>query len=237
MRFGLLLLLLAPIVATAGTITGNVSHRERLALPEDATVVVRLEGAARFNRPARVISEVRFIAGGAQSPFAYSLPYSDAAVRTGNFAVEAEIWVGGKLRFASSDAYPVIRNGKTRVDILVRSAPGSTSLQGTKWMLVELNGRSSLGDTAFIRFDGRMRSAGGNTGVNVFGGDYTLNGTDLIITPGPQTMMAGSPEMMEQERAFLSALRRVATFRIRGSMLELIADGIVLARFRAVSDG
>ncbi len=86
MRFGSFLVLLAPVIGMAGTLTGNVSHRQRIALPEDAVVVVRLEEGARFGRPARLVSEARFVSGGAQSPFAYALTYSDAAVRTGSLA-------------------------------------------------------------------------------------------------------------------------------------------------------
>jgi putative lipoprotein len=231
MRLASFLVLLAPVIAVAGTITGSVSHRERIALPEDAMVVVRLEQGARFGRPGRVISEVRFVTGGAQSPFAYALPYSDAAVRNGTFMLKAEIWVDGKLRFESAAA---AMRDRGRMDILVRAAAAPASLQGTKWMLTELNGRPALGDTAFLRMtDG---GAGGNTGVNVFGGEYTLSGTNLSITPGPQTMIAGTPEMMEQERAFIKALGEVTTFRVSGSALALIAGDRVVARFRAARE-
>jgi uncharacterized lipoprotein YbaY len=187
MRCFSFLALLAPIAVLAGTVTGNVSHRERIALPEDATVVVLLEQGARFGRPGRVVSQVRFVTGGAQSPFAYALPYSDAAVRNGTLALKAEIWVDGKLRF-ESEATPMRDRG--RADIIVRVAESPVSLQGTKWMLTELSGRPALGDTAFLRMtDG---AAGGNTGVNVFGGEYTLSGSSLNITPAdPDRRIAG----------------------------------------------
>ena len=108
------------------------------------------------------------------------------------------------------------------------------SLQGTKWMLTELDGEPALGETAFLRMtDG---GAGGNTGVNVFGGEYTLSGSNLSITPGPQTMIAGTPEMMEQERAFIKALGEVTTFRVSGRSLALIAGDRVVARFRAARE-
>ena len=226
-----------PVTAAAGQITGTVSHRERMALPPDAVVHVTLEETGRLDAPARTISEAWFLTGGAQSPFAYTLPFSDAAVRTGSFNVRARIWIAGKLRFASTDAYPVLKDGTTTANILVRIADAPMSLQGTKWQLVELNGRPSIGTQAFLRFDGGKRSAGGNTGVNVFGGSYTLSGNTLDISPGPQTMIAGSPELMEQERAYIAALDQVTAFRIAGSRLELIADGQVVARFRAVPGG
>jgi putative lipoprotein len=232
MRLSAFLAFLTPIAALAGTITGSVSHRERIALPDDATVVVRLEQGARFGRPGRVISEVQFVTGGSQSPFAYSLPYSDAAVRGGTFGLRAEIWVDGRLRFASAEAVPM--GDRARVDIVVSHAAVPVSLQGTKWMLTELNGRPALGDTAFLRLaDG---SAGGNTGVNVFGGEYTLRGRALNITPGQQTMIAGTPEMMEQERAFLRALDEATTFRVSASSLVLIAGNRIVARFKPSSE-
>ena len=233
MRSVSFLLLLAPVVALAGQITGTVMHRERMALPPNAIVTVKLEELGRIDAPARTISEVSFVTGGAQSPFSYSLPFTEASVSAGSFQVRAQIWIGGKLRFASTDAYPVLKNGDLKADILVRAVPAAASLQGTKWILTEVAGKAAIGNQAFFRMDGASGTSGGNTGVNVFNATYTLSGTNLDITTGVQTMIAGSPEMMEQERAFLNALQEATTFRVSGNRLELIGNGQVLARFRA----
>ena len=233
MREVLLASVLLPVFAAAGQVTGSVMHRERMALPPTAVVTVRLEEVGRIDAPARTISEVSFVTGGAQSPFSYSLPFTDASVQAGSFTVRAQIWIGGKLRFASTDAYPVIRNGDMKADILVRAVPAAASLQGTKWILTEVAGKAAIGNQAFFRMDGSKGTSGGNTGINVFNATYTLSGTELDITTGVQTMIAGSPEMMEQERGFLSALQEATTFRVSGNRLELIGNGVVLAKFRA----
>ena len=81
------------------------------------------------------------------------------------------------------------------------------------------------------REDDRFVASGG---VNSLSGSYELDGDALKLVPGPMTLMAGSPEEMEQERAFLEAIKLVTSSRIAGDELTLLAADVAVLRFQAV---
>ena len=77
---------------------------------------------------------------------------------------------------------------------------------------------------------------GGSAGVNLYGASYTA-GDGGAITIGPEivaTTMAGDPDVMAQEQAYLDALPRAATWAVHDGELWLRdAGGAPLARFAA----
>jgi heat shock protein HslJ len=58
--------------------------------------------------------------------------------------------------------------------------------------------------------EGRLFGSGG---VNRFNGGYTLDGDRLIPGPAMSTLMAGSPEQMDQEHRWLKAIGQPSTLR------------------------
>jgi heat shock protein HslJ len=66
----------------------------------------------------------------------------------------------------------------------------------------------------------------GSAGVNTFSGTARLDGDRLTIGPLRTTRMAGSPEAMDAEAAFLRAVEDVVAVRLDGDDLTLLdADG------------
>ena len=47
------------------------------------------------------------------------------------------------------------------------------------------------------------------------------------------TRMAGPESLMQQEQAFLAALRTAKSFRVQGDVLELLDGETVLAKFKS----
>jgi heat shock protein HslJ len=102
----------------------------------------------------------------------------------------------------------------------------------------------ALGDTPVASADtlrqahitlsgGAEKRVTGSGGCNRMFGSYTLEGTALAFGGVGATKMACA-EGMDTESAFLSALERVAAWRISGQQLELTdASGVVVARFEA----
>lgn len=62
----------------------------------------------------------------------------------------------------------------------------------------------------------------GSAGVNRFSGTARLDGDRLTIGPLRTTRMAGSPEAMDAEAAFLHALDEVVAVRLEGDDLTLL---------------
>lgn len=102
------------------------------------------------------------------------------------------------------------------------------------WTLVEVNGAPV--DTAAMNRPATLTlntegHAIGSAGCNQFGGPYTINGDDLRFGAIAMTRMA-CPDRMDVETAYSAVFDATRSWRVSDGMLELIADGRVLARFR-----
>jgi putative lipoprotein len=110
--------------AASASVTGNVTYRERFALPPAAVVHVELLDVSRPQAAAIVLSE-RDIRGAGQVPIPFELPYDPAAIDPqGSFAVRARINVDGRLLFTTEKAVRVLTRGHSRQIEIVLRPPG-----------------------------------------------------------------------------------------------------------------
>jgi len=109
------------------------------------------------------------------------------------------------------------------------------SLEDRKWTLIR------MGDTPvpkiekepFIVFDPVKKSAGGDTGCNVFGGSYETDGAGISFTETISTMRACiEDERMQVERKFLDGLRNANRYEIRADKLYLYRGKGLLLTFQ-----
>ena len=108
------------------------------------------------------------------------------------------------------------------------------SLEQRKWVLDSIAGTSTskLGRTAFVVFDSKKQSAGGNSSCNVFGGSYSTKGDALKITDVVSTMRACvEDERMSIERQFLDGLQKANRYQIKGGKLILFRNDKELLSF------
>ncbi|MEZ9603385.1 YbaY family lipoprotein [Vibrio sp. 10N.261.55.A10] len=90
-------------------ISGTVSYRERIALPENAVVTVTLEDISLADAPSTVIATQEFTTDGKQVPFAYELSYDNDKIKANHrYNMRASIHVDGKLRFITDTIKSVI---------------------------------------------------------------------------------------------------------------------------------
>ena len=61
-------------------ITGSVAYRERIALPPDAVVQVRLDDASQPEAPPTLVAETTVPTAGKQVPISFELPYRAADI-------------------------------------------------------------------------------------------------------------------------------------------------------------
>ena len=112
----------------------------------------------------------------------------------------------------------------------------STSLEGTSWILVELNGKPALSDTTItLNLNGDKLT--GNDGCNHYGGSYTSKGDSFSIGEDLMgTLMACEETIMTQAGGYTSALRKASKFSITDNRLHLLDEnGNSLAIFEAQS--
>jgi heat shock protein HslJ len=115
-----------------------------------------------------------------------------------------------------------------------------TPLAGTTWQaLAYNNGKGALqslaADSSITAVFGEDGTLSGNASVNQYSTGYSTTGEEMSIDEQIiATSMAGPPELMEQEAAYLAALPLTATYTIEGDELWLRdAEGAALAHFMA----
>lgn len=109
-------------------------------------------------------------------------------------------------------------------------------LENRKWVLESIKNRRlpKVEITPFISFDKSKMSAGGNTGCNVFGGNYSVTRDRVAITNVISTMRACiEGGEMNVEREFKNALENANRFEIAGGKLNLYRNKVLLLTFRA----
>jgi putative lipoprotein len=100
-------------------VTGAVVYRERIALPPDAALTVRLLDVSRADAPAVVLAE-QVIQPTGQVPIPFEVPYDPAQIDDEmSCTLEARIEAGGALIFVSKQAFPVITRGSPSKDLEV----------------------------------------------------------------------------------------------------------------------
>ncbi|MBX9603736.1 MAG: YbaY family lipoprotein [Bryobacteraceae bacterium] len=104
-------------------VSGSVSYRERMALPPNALVDVRLVDTSAEGGPAEIARDV-IEAAGKQPPYAYSLSYHPREiVAEHNYVVQAQIAVEGRVWFQSQTPAPVItKNNPITADLVLARA-------------------------------------------------------------------------------------------------------------------
>ena len=227
-------------------ITGTLTYMARIALPPDAAIDVRLEDVSLADAPAKLVAENIFALGQNQVPVPFQLPYNPAEIQPSHrYSVRANITVDGNMLFTTTQLYPVLTNGaSTDVALLlerVRNSPDKpdvapNALRGTKWMLIELDGKAvppSTTKPAYLMFDPDGENYSGSSGCNQVTGKFQLDGNSLQLLGGAMTMMACPEPLMKQEQEFNKALTATGSYELTGSVLELLARKKVLARFSA----
>ncbi|MEM1412615.1 MAG: YbaY family lipoprotein [Pseudomonadota bacterium] len=117
-----------PAEASLATLSGTVTYRERMALPINAAVNVRLLDISVMDVPVRVLAEQNIDTQGKSVPIPYQLEYDPAQVQEGlTYAVRAEIRsANGDLLWTTDTVHPVLtRDAPTdNVEIRVVRAGG-----------------------------------------------------------------------------------------------------------------
>lgn len=118
------------------------------------------------------------------------------------------------------------------------TGPAAPTLESTNWKLLELNGKEVPGlfseRPILFQLDGAARRVSGSSGVNRFAGNYEIAGKRIKLGPLMGTRMAGVPEAMDFETAYLTALDRVDEWSITDRKLELRAGQEILAVYLPV---
>ena len=241
-------------------LSGTVTYRERIALPPNARVEVRLEDVSQADAPADEIAAQTIAANGKQVPIPFALRYSPQNIDSGHrYAVRASITSAeGELMFTTTTHYAVLTGGAadTNVEIVVERAGGGVRAAGAD---APTAGGAAPGDAAAALPSGTWRLAAiqrpgvaeqtvgtdvrytaafsngrlsGLAHCNRYTGGYEQPAPgQLKVTPMATTLMACPGESIDSE--FLRALGGATRYELRGDRLLLsYGDGGVLSFLR-----
>jgi uncharacterized lipoprotein YbaY/heat shock protein HslJ/uncharacterized lipoprotein NlpE involved in copper resistance len=106
-------------------VSGSAAYRQRIAMPPDAVLIVKLEDVSRADAPAKVLAETSETFGARQVPLRFLLKVPSSVIDERNtYAVRATIKVGNELRFTTTRSYPVLTRGASnQLDLMLDAVP------------------------------------------------------------------------------------------------------------------
>jgi putative lipoprotein len=221
-----------PISTPEAKVTGTVTYLEKLALPSDAIVEVKLLDISKQDAPAVTIGEQVFTTSGQQVPFSFEIKYNPATIDPRyTYAVRASITFNGNLQFTTDTRYAVITQGNpSTVAMVLKRVTTPTvvpALENTTWVLQSYgqsgNLKSVLKDTEITTtFDSVKGQVAGSAGVNRYVGGYELKDNKLSVSKQlAVTAMAGPQSLMDQEKEYLTALQATESYQIKDGQLQI----------------
>lgn len=222
-------------------LSGSVFYRERMALPDNAELIVSVVDMAQ---PAADAVETVRVHPTGQVPIAFKLEVKPEQLATGTaYGVKARINVDGIEWFANStpEQFDTANLDHPVSIMLTRSAPKSGEAEAsaptvldTLWHLTTLGGQPANPDVqTTITFNGDG-SVNGNGGCNGFGSQATFTGAELKLERAFSTMMACDEPTAKQEGLFFESLTKVTSHRVDGNVLTLLdATGQPIIGFTA----
>lgn len=226
------------MAAEEATISGDVSYRERIALPPNAILTVRLTDMSLADAPQSVVAEQTVEPAG-QVPVKFEISFDPAVIQPNvNYALQARITVGDRLWFTNDERHAVDPLKPEPVQLvlkMVRQNAEATpaTLFDTVWLAEDIEGRGVIDNaqsTFSVTADGKVSGRGG---CNGYFAQATVDGNSIKMGKAGATMMACPPALMDQERKFFAALEKAAAYRIDGDgkLFLMDADGVDVVRF------
>jgi putative lipoprotein len=211
------------------TLTGEVTYRERIALPPDAQLQITL---VSLPDAQRVVGATSAVVAPGQVPLQFTLNVrSDVIAAGGAYGLLAEIRSQGRTMFRNAQPVPVDVVTAAPVMILLNFAPEpvvtpAASLFETIWSARTIGGLDVLKATDVTFSIAPDRRAGGNGGCNSYFTEAIFDGPALRFGPVAGTMMACDSKVMQQEHTFFTALEATAGYELNAQTLSLLdADG------------
>jgi len=230
--------------ASAQTIQGTATYRERMVLPSAAVFEAVLEDVSRTDAPAETIARTRVPSPG--NLIAFAIAYDPVKILpTHRYAVQARILLNDEPLFTTDTVTHVITGGSpTTVSLLLRRVPGPLPrpgpvpgwpLEGTYWKAIELAGTPTppAHENREVHLQFQNGRVSGSDGCNQLTGTYHLHGERITFGQMAGTLMA-CPNTSGTEQAFRNALKYASRLTVTGDRLELLdAAGTRLAVFTA----
>jgi putative lipoprotein len=242
---------LAPTAAVAAPVQlpGQVTYRERIALPDDATLEIQLVDASLPSAPPRL--DVRAAIGSGQVPLSFNLTFEDSIIIPDHaYALIAAISNPSGLLFRNFEPYaldplspaePVmivtnlVGEARTAVSSSSAEAPAAPppAILDVTWLPASIDGKPIAPRSNPSLAIGSDMRAGGSAGCNSWFAEAKLDGDSVKFGTITSTLKGCTQSINLQEEAFKAALKAAAMWRVENDELTLYdATGKTLIVFR-----
>ena len=238
----LLLAFASPALAAKVTLKGDVTYRERIALPPGGMLSVSLIDLATPDQPR--VSAKAPIASPGQVPLTFTLNFDDNVIVAGHkYARVAEISGEDAVWFRNAEPYAVDPLAPAApILIIVNMVPADEAVAKPEvvapppilditWQAETIAGAPvARGVVSSLSIASDMR-AGGRGGCNSWFAQAEVTGERLIFSAVAATRMACvSEDVTKQEDSFFAALAATRFWRVDSDHLVLLdAGGVQLA--------
>ncbi|WP_296736224.1 YbaY family lipoprotein [Mesorhizobium sp.] len=227
--------------AAERTIVGEVTYRERIALPPNAILSVELADVSLADAPATVIGQRKVVPAG-QVPIKFEIGFDSKAIRAGRtYALQARITVDDRLLFITDTRHQVDPlAGKPQNVVMKMAAPSiepeAAALYDQSWLIEYIDGIGAIAEPQATFRVSEAGKAGGKGPCNTYFATASVDGHKIAIGDIGSTYMACAPKVMAEERALFDALSRAASYQIEAGKLTIAdKDGRDILRFNAAS--
>jgi len=203
--------------------TGEITYRERIALPPQSVAVVTLRDVTVENAASTVIAEQRIDLSGRQVPIAFRVAVDRAklqaqrkySIRGTILGPESKVlWTTTDVHLVDPTKPSVALGTLTMSRITGDAADPEARLRSGEWTVVRLNGvEVPKGARATLNF-GASGALTGRSFCNSYVGTYVLSGGSLSLSPKATTLMACPSEVANLEKQFLELLRVVQRYEM-----------------------
>lgn len=223
-----------PSLAAEMVLKGEVTYRERMALPDNAVVSVELADVSLADAPAAVIGKQEISPSG-QVPVHFEIKFDDSVIKPNmTYALQARITVDNQLWFINDTRHEVDpRTTEAQTVLVKRVAQESTdALHDIEWKLTFMDGFDDLPENPATLTLGQDGRAHGKGPCNGYFAGVKIEGEAISFSQVGATQMACEQKRMEAEHAFFQALGKVASHATAEDKLVLSdTDGKELLHF------
>ncbi len=125
----------------------------------------------------------------------------------------------GVLTFNADTTTPTAAVSLTSTPV-VNTDPTLGGLGGVQWTLVSYGAVAALPNVP-VTIDFTQQGVSGNSGCNQFSGNFVYNNNTLTFSPLVSTQKACDQAIMDQEAAYLKALRTATGYQIANGQLQI----------------
>jgi putative lipoprotein len=227
-------------MAAEKALKGEVTYRERIALPPNAVLSVQLADVSLADAPAKIVGEQKLTPAG-QVPISFMVTFDPSRIQQRmTYALQAKITVGDRLLFISDERHQVDPLTDAPQTIMLKMVTPSTepmaSVLGQLWLLDYVDGVGAITAPQATFRVSEAGKAGGNGPCNSYFATANLDGQKIAISDIGSTYKACAPEVMAEEKALFEALAKAASYKVDAGKLTIAdGNGREILRFSAAS--